>query len=60
MQRISRNQPEERPTVVRAALAAGIFAVIATLVGCNTTAGVGRDIENLGDGLEDAAESAKD
>lgn len=30
------------------------------LTACNTTAGVGRDIEATGDAIEDAAESAKD
>ena len=59
MQRREQNQPEAHSRLVRAALAAGVVAVIATILGCNTTAGVGRDIENLGDGLEDAAESAK-
>lgn len=32
----------------------------AQLSGCNTTAGVGKDIEATGDAIEDAAEDAKD
>ena len=32
----------------------------AGLAGCNTTAGVGRDIEATGDFIEDSAEDAKD
>jgi predicted small secreted protein len=32
----------------------------AGLAGCNTTAGVGRDIEATGDFIEDSAEGAKD
>jgi predicted small secreted protein len=31
----------------------------AGLAGCNTTAGVGRDIEATGDFIEDSAEDAK-
>ena len=31
----------------------------AVLAGCNTTAGVGRDIEATGDFIEDSAEDAK-
>jgi predicted small secreted protein len=33
--------------------------VSAGLAGCNTTAGVGRDIEATGDFIEDSAEDAK-
>jgi predicted small secreted protein len=29
-------------------------------IGCETTEGVGRDIEKAGDGIEDAARDAKD
>lgn len=35
-----------------------LFTLLA-LVGCNTTEGVGRDIEAAGDSLEDAARDAK-
>jgi predicted small secreted protein len=38
-------------------VAAG-FVIAAT--GCNTTKGVGRDIERAGEGLQDAVEDAKD
>lgn len=40
------------------ALAFVVFA--ASLTACNTTEGVGRDIESVGDGIEDAASDAKD
>lgn len=30
------------------------------LTGCNTVEGVGRDIEDLGDGIEDTADDARD
>lgn len=38
----------------------GAFIAAAFLAACNTTAGVGRDMEAAGDALEDAAEDAKD
>jgi predicted small secreted protein len=38
--------------------AAGIAAVL-LLAGCNTTAGIGEDVEAAGDELEEAAESNK-
>ncbi len=37
-----------------------LLIVGADLSGCNTTAGVGKDIEATGDAIEDAAEDAKD
>jgi predicted small secreted protein len=39
-----------------------LWVVLASLalVGCNTTAGAGWDIEATGDAIEDAAEDAKD
>lgn len=33
----------------------GVLALLSTAA-CNTTAGVGRDIESAGDAIEDAAE----
>lgn len=30
------------------------------LVGCNTTKGVGKDVEGLGEGIQDVADDAKD
>lgn len=39
------------------AVMAGLFA--AQSIGCETTEGVGRDIENAGDGIEDAARRNK-
>jgi len=49
---------------VRGALLAGVTATLLstalTLMGCNTTEGVGKDIESAGAGLKDAAQDAKD
>jgi predicted small secreted protein len=36
-----------------------LAAVIACSAGCNTTEGVGKDIESAGDGIKDAARDAK-
>ncbi len=33
--------------------------VLSALAACNTTAGIGRDVESVGDAIEDSAESAK-
>ncbi len=44
---------------VRAALAAAACMMCA-LSACNTTEGMGKDLENLGDNIEDAARDAKD
>jgi predicted small secreted protein len=41
--------------LVGALLVAGVF-----IGGCNTVEGVGRDIENLGDAIEDEADDARD
>lgn len=41
-------------------IAAAAAAFSLTLGACNTTEGVGRDIEAAGDGIEDAARDAKD
>jgi len=37
-----------------------VCAIGLTSIGCETTEGVGRDLENAGDSLEDAAQDAKD
>ena len=36
-----------------------ITALMMSLAACNTTAGVGRDVESVGDAIEDSAEEAK-
>jgi predicted small secreted protein len=36
-----------------------LFTALLALAGCNTTAGIGRDVESVGDAIEDSAESAK-
>lgn len=41
--------------LVGALLLIGVF-----IGGCNTVEGVGRDIENLGDAIEDEADDARD
>ena len=41
--------------LVGALLLSGVF-----IGGCNTVEGVGRDIENLGDEIEDEADDARD
>ena len=37
-------------------IAAGLMWTSATLTGCNTTEGAGEDIEDLGEGIQDAAD----
>jgi predicted small secreted protein len=41
---------------------AGAWAMLAalSLTGCNTTEGAGKDIKSLGEGIEEAADDAKD
>ena len=39
---------------------AGLAALALGVTGCNTTRGVGQDIEAAGDAIEDAAEDASD
>jgi predicted small secreted protein len=49
-------------TMTRNLTAFWLLALVLTaagLAGCNTTAGVGRDIEATGDFIEDSAEGAK-
>lgn len=42
------------------ALAAAVVATACVLAGCNTTEGVGKDLESAGEGIQDAAQKAKD
>ncbi|HLO41467.1 MAG TPA: entericidin A/B family lipoprotein [Phycisphaerales bacterium] len=44
----------------RAALLAGIALTALALQACNTTEGVGKDIKAAGEGIEEAADDAKD
>lgn len=55
------NEPERAIRAGLRGLAA--LAIVSTglwIAGCNTTEGVGRDIESAGDAIEDAASDAKD
>lgn len=47
-------------TAVRGLLAAAAACAFAALAACNTTEGFGRDVESLGDNIEDTASDAKD
>lgn len=58
---------QDRQAAVRmgaAGLAAAVIAAMAvalcSLAGCNTTEGVGKDLESAGEGIKDAARDAKD
>lgn len=47
--------PQFRPlAAITAVLVLAVWAM--TAVGCNTTQGAGKDIENLGEGIQDAAD----
>lgn len=46
----------EKKTPARVLL---ITAMMLSLAACNTTAGVGRDLESVGDAIEDSAEDSK-
>jgi predicted small secreted protein len=46
---------EKTPALVLLATA----LMIMSLAACNTTAGIGRDVESVGDAIEDSAEEAK-
>jgi len=37
-----------------------VSALMLTIAGCNTTAGIGRDMSSVGNAVEDTAEDAKD
>lgn len=41
---------------IRLVVVGATLATCCGMLGCQTTKGVGRDIENLGDNIEDAAE----
>ena len=41
---------------IRVVLAVAITAIVASLAACNTTKGVGTDIEKAGEGLKESAE----
>jgi predicted small secreted protein len=43
-----------------AIVAAGAAIVCLLLAACNTTEGVGKDIESAGEGIKEAAQDAKD
>jgi predicted small secreted protein len=36
-----------------------VSALMLTIAGCNTTAGIGRDVESVGNAVENTAEDAK-
>ena len=44
----------------RKLLAVLMLAMMGSLAGCNTIAGVGEDIESAGDSIEDTAEDCSD
>jgi len=51
---------KERATaVVKALIVGACIAASAAAGACNTTEGLGQDIENLGDNIEDAASDSK-
>jgi len=52
------DREEARRDLLMALLIAGMSA--ATMTACNTTEGVGEDIESAGDAIDDAAEDAND
>lgn len=52
MNRIMRRLKFGWTVAICAALSAGFF----TIAGCNTVEGAGEDIENLGEGVSDAAD----
>ncbi len=37
----------------------GMLAFVASLTACNTVAGVGKDVEKAGEGVQNAADKAK-
>lgn len=58
--RVPDDAPADRSRKILAAIGAVALAISGALfaAGCNTTAGVGEDIEAGGDALEEAAEDA--
>ncbi|GMV27012.1 MAG: hypothetical protein AMXMBFR58_30430 [Phycisphaerae bacterium] len=57
---ITENEIPLLTTARRALVLAAALAGLAALHACNTTEGVGEDIEAAGDAIEDAAEDAND
>jgi len=57
MQNDSNTLSTRKPLLVLAAVAVAAFA--AAQQGCNTTEGVGKDLESAGEGISDAARDAK-
>ena len=54
------NLQEARRELIMALVIAGMGASAAVMTACNTTEGVGEDIEAAGDAIDDAAEDAND
>lgn len=54
------NYEEARRDLLTALIIAGMGASAALLTACNTTEGLGEDIEAAGDAIDDAAEDAND
>ena len=52
------NPPHLRTHLARLALLAGALLLPVALTACNTTEGVGEDLEAAGDSIDDAAEDA--
>lgn len=46
--------------IIPAAIGGVLLSAAAFVGGCNTTAGIGEDIEAAGEAINDAAEAAKD
>ncbi len=57
MQNDSNTLSTRKPLLVFAAVA--VAALAAVQQGCNTTEGVGKDLESAGEGISDAARDAK-
>jgi predicted small secreted protein len=60
MESMKSSRQDRSMKMMHAMLAAMFVGAIVGLAGCNTTEGVGRDIEAAGDAIEDAADDAKD
>lgn len=54
------NMPTNTASTARKILLASFAAACLWLAACNTTEGVGKDIESAGEGIKDAARDAKD
>jgi len=53
---IESNLRDRLVLALKLAAVCGAIAVCGASLGCETTEGAGRDLENLGDNIEDAAE----